>query len=180
MEQKVLDIIKEEYKQEILKIEKYNELKQRMNYLERFSVVKEYKQIEEELEELNNNKKSSTDILYNIYINKIGMINETLEIYVYMGTYSSGERFNIRGTVDQPVSKNDANADYNLYVDIEKGLKSVKIPISQCETFEKHHIILEANNFYEYNQLQKQFIEDLVINGMEEAIEKIKKKTNKN
>ena len=114
--------------------------------------------------------------------------NNTNKIYVYMGTYT-GKYCNdiIHSNSCIAVNRNDEDADYSLYVDLEKKLSDIQqINIKDREKFEENNNIIYPKGviFFskfkkEFFKLKEEFIKDMIENGQEKAVSKVLKRTKK-
>lgn len=115
-------------------------------------------------------------------VNKVisySRISNTNNIYVYMGTYQRGSYSDIEhGPTDKRVARDNENADYRVYADIEKNSSDayVEVPIEKCDDFEKENTILFSHQFISsdyYYSVKKMFFEEALKNGQEKAIQKV-------
>ena len=178
MENEVYKKIVDEYINNKGKQEKYKKLLEKKELLEQDENVKEYLSIIKTINKYNKSSfiKDNEQLILNSFNNYSYQIKDTNNIYVYIGTYCYAVAINFKGTIDKSVDRDDPNADYRLYINLEKFMDSKKIPIDESEKFEKTHRIVYAKNRQEYIALQKQFIIDSVNYDQETAIQKILKK----
>lgn len=183
MKQELLDSIKEEYSMRKERRKKLQEKQKRKAKLEENRWVKEYLELEEELNYRDNLKlanQTDSEILVNSFRKYMNMVDETNDIYVYIGTYENANYIDIEhGPTDERVDRNSPKADYRLYRNLENDCDCLNVPIKKCDEFEREHkvIILKTSlpgtQFYE---IQKEFIELAVKKGQEEACKQILKK----
>ena len=114
--------------------------------------------------------------MYDVFKKNLSKSKNTNELYVYVGTYCYAKGINIKGTIDKRVDRDSEEADYHLYINLEKEVDTKQIPISETVEFERTHKIIYANNRQEYRLLQQEFAEGLIQYGQEETIKKMTKK----
>ena len=177
---------------------KYNELREkRLEVLKIGEAIEEYKQhpaVKKYLEliklyEENTtgimyefDKKTDEDLLYSAITSV--RINETNNIYVYMGTYIKNHEYDIEhGSRDYRVNKNDPKADYMIYRNLElmsyQDDYEISIPIKECKRFEDEHTVIYPNrtwlNDQYYLKLRDEFFATAIREGQDKALEKIKR-----
>jgi len=181
MEEQILQKIKKEYldiKEEQKNLKK---LYDRLLELENNELVKEYLFITEKLQESDLDKKlaaNQNDIISKIYYKHLYNIKQTNGIYIYLGTYKNNHEIDIvHGSLDERVNKNNKQANYILYQDIEKT-EPIQIPIQEAKKFESENIIIFPDIYLSesyYYEVQRNFFNNCVIYGQEEALKKVKK-----
>jgi hypothetical protein len=125
-------------------------------------------------------KKTDDDLLNSALISV--RINETNNIYVYMGTFKKRYEYDEEYCEDDyQVKKNDLLADYRTYRNLEfmsyQDDYEVKVPIEYCEEFEEEHIIIYPQGTCGYDQyylkLRNEFFDTAILESQEKALEKI-------
>lgn len=182
---------------------KYNELKDKRTEVlkmgeaieeyEQHPVVKKYLQLIKLYEENTTgrmyefDKKTDSDLLYSSLCSV--RINETNNIYVYMGTFEKSYECDIEhGANDYRVNKDDPNADYRIYRNLElmsyQDEYEVEVEIHDCEKFEQEHIVIypQGTCLYDqyYNQLRNEFFETAISESQETAVERVLAKRKNN
>lgn len=121
-------------------------------------------------------KKTDEDLLHSAITSVI--INDTNNIYVYMGSYIKSN-----GSSDCRVKKDDPQADYRLYRNLElmayqEGYE-ISVPINECKNFEEKYMVIFPYKTYSndqyYLKLRRIFFDTAVLEGQEKAFEKIKR-----
>ena len=150
MKEEILERIKMDYHEMKSKKEKYQKIRKRIQELEQNELVKEYLQLLSQTESYDYERivDLSKEKMYDrAFRNHLTSIKETNGIYVYLGSFIYSIECDIEhGANDYRVKRNDPNANYWLYQDIER-YDSIEIPIKKYEDFEKNHqvIILKIN-----------------------------------
>ena len=125
-------------------------------------------------------KKTDEDLLYSALCSV--RINETNNIYVYMGTFKKNHECDIEhGANDYRVNKNDPDADYRIYRNLEfmayQDGYEIEIPIKECESFEQNHIVIYPQGTclcdQYYLKLRDEFFDTAILDSQEKALEKI-------
>ena len=87
------------------------------------------------------------------------------------------------GSSDISVKRNDSNADYSAYVDIEKDLiNCVNVKIKDREQFEKTHNIIYPKKLFqldferEFFNLKTEFFKAAIEKGQKSAVTRVLKK----
>lgn len=178
MNNDVYQQIVEEYQKNRKKQEDYNQLVAMKEALEKEEIVQKYVELTELIKKSDKRivAKSDDELIDDAYNKNSYLIKKTNKIFVYVGSYSYAVAINIRGTIDKSVDRDDPNADYRLYIDLEKKLETKRIPIAEADEFERTNKIIFANNRQEYCEIHDQFVRESVRYGQEEAIQKILKK----
>ena len=181
---------------------KYNELKdKRTEILKIGEAIEEYEQhpaVKKYLELLEIYEKNTTgrmqgfdkktdgNLLYSTLCSI--RIDETNNIYVYMGTFErSNECDIVHGPNDYRVNKDDPKADYRIYRNLElasyQNDYEIEVPIKKCEVFEKEHTVIypQGTCLYDryYNQLKDEFFETAISESQEKAVERVLAKRKK-
>lgn len=174
MREEILRKLKDRLKQEKIKNENHNLKVEKIKELENDPKVREYLNLTESkhssLKPIELTDERIVSSFYRSYLSEIKE-NETNGIYVYVGTYSYSKEANIVHDSDERVNYSDPNANYRIYFDIEQ-LCSQNIPISECEQFEKNHIVINPKTYLkeqEYYKIQKQFFIKAVMTNQEAA-----------
>lgn len=187
MKEEILIRIREDLKREKEKNREYNEKIRRIKELKKDDKVKEYIQLLEDVyDDLKPIKTTDKEIISRLfdsrYLNKIKE-NETNEIYVYLGTFKCGDNDIIHYSHDTQVERNDANADYREYWNIEQKYSKF-IPISKSNYFESTHTIINLNNVFhtkrfnenKYYEIRNEFINTAVKTSQNNAVKRLLKK----
>ena len=187
MKEEILIKLREDLKKEKERNREYNEIIKRIKELKRNEYVKEYlKLIEEVYDNLKQIKITDKEIIRSIfesrYLNKI-KDNETNGIYVYLGTFKCGDNDIIHYFPDTQVERNDVNADYREYWNLEQKYSKL-IPISKSDNFENTHTIINLNNEFhtkrynenKYYEIREEFIDIAVKTNQKNAVKRILKK----
>lgn len=186
MKQEILEKIKNEYLVKCEEIDNIKNIKSRIKELEKDKHVIEYLNLTSKLEDSNTKTISKNQILSSIFTSYVRReIDETNEILVYLGTYMSSCETDIEhGASDIRVNKNDVNAEFSLYADLEKDLMdSITVPIKDRDDFEKKHQIIYPKgirNERRFYELQQEFIVTAINEGQERAVNKILQNITKN
>ena len=182
MTEELLKQIREESKNEITNLEKFNT----------------YSRLRSELEKIENRKrdlgllydlymgigpaeKTEDDVIMDTYHKYLDHIEEkdTNGIYVHVGTYMaldlSNEEFEKGYPYEIEVNIDDPRATHRYYWDLE-GVWSKEIGIEDCTEFERTHTVIYVDNFYE---VQRDFIITAVKYNQREAVNKVLKKYKK-
>jgi len=186
MEQEVMYKIKIRYEAGLRRRKKYSDLFKELEELEKDEKIKKYLDLKKRLERFDYKKiinETDEEILSRTFLSYQYEINETNEIYLYLGTFMLEGFCDIEhGPRDIRLKRDDPKAEFRQYRNIEDGY-SEEIPIHKCEEFEKTHTIifpeieeLAEKYFYE---IQKEFIKIAVTEGQEEAYKKILTKNKK-
>ena len=121
-------------------------------------------------------------IIESIFYKYQNQIKETNNIYIYLGTFKLSDEYDIvHGPSDERVNYDDSKAQYRIYINLENGMEK-EIKIDKCEQFERENKIIFPNtsiNRGYYYELQKEFINDIIIDGQDRAVERILKKVKK-
>ena len=167
MNKEVLKKIKESYERLEETQKEIKKVWNRINILEENPIVKEYLSLKESVKILNPEKLtlSKSEILEICSRNYLTSNKETNDIYICLGT--------VRLTVKKQAKF------YKRYINLEAYDDNRIIPIEESKEFEKNHQIIEAVNFNEYVELQKDFILNSIEEGQEVACKKLLLKKNK-
>ena len=131
-------------------------------------------------------KKTDDDLLYSSLCSV--RINETNNIYVYMGTFQKNYECDIEhGSTDYRVNKYDPDVDYRIYRNLElmsyQDAYEIEVQIEDCEKFEQEHIVIYPQNTslcdQYYLKLKDEFFETSVYESQEKALEKVLNLKNK-
>ncbi len=183
-----------------MKIEELNELKEKVNQLQKardkvLEIQAEIKKLEETeeikrylslldlLEEKTTGKNTGIEKYTNKMIINIAIRDTKItpddEIYVYLGTYKySNEVDIIHGANDIPVSRKNHDANYVLYKNLEaKNYETVQVPYEKADEFESTHKIIILKNVasrqrYFYD-LQSEYFETMIFESPLKAKEKV-------
>ena len=131
-------------------------------------------------------KKTDDDLLYSSLCSV--RINETNNIYVYMGTFQKNYECDIEhGSTDYRVNKHDPDANYRIYRNLElmsyQDAYEIEVQIEDCEKFEQGHIVIYPKKTSLYNQFflktRDEFFKTSVYESQEKALEKVLNLKNK-
>lgn len=178
MDKEVYEQIVEDYNEAKKMQQSYKKLLEKKELLEQDEKVKEYIEILQLMKDYNKSTldKSNRELITDLFNKNVNKSKSTNDIYVYIGTYEYATGINIKGTIDKAVDRDDPNADYRLYINLEKFLDTKQIAISEADEFEKTNTVIYAENRNEYRELQYEFIKYSIELGQEKAIQKIIKK----
>lgn len=159
----------------------------RLKELEQHPLVQEYLTLQREMEENSLKKITSEnclDFASKAYAMNSRHIKETNSIFVYLGTYkNSSSRDVLRGPESTRVKRNDPEAGYRVYVDLEKQIvDALEISIQNCNLFEQTHRIIFPKSYNivrEFYDLQNAFILDAIELSQGEAIKRVLAKSKK-
>ena len=181
MKNEELRELKEKVKQ--LKDERDKVLKiwEEIKKLENNEYVKKYLELLDVFKEKTSGKNTGIDKYTDKKIIDIALSNTKItpddEIYVYLGTYRYSDEIDIvHGSCDIPVSRNDRNANYVLYQNLEsKYHESVQIPYAKADEFEISHKIIVPQNVVSrpryFYDLQSEYFETMILESPEKAKE---------
>ncbi len=187
MKEEILQKIKKEYQSRCDLQKDIKNMESRLEKLEQVPEVREYLSLLDKLEEVDNdrvlkwkNDKMISDA-YSLYRKEI---DETNGIFVCLGTFRiSNEADIVHGRSDIRLSYDDSTAEFRSYVDLEKSmLDSFSLPISLCSDFESQHTVIFPSVFSSeryFYQLQKEFLNDAISSGQEQAVHNVLVKTGK-
>ena len=154
-------------------------LMERKKMLENSPIVRDYIQLNSQIEMLLNESHNMNNIFFTTlcdYEDK-GLMSETNGIYVYTGTY-----YNEAG-IFRRVYKDSPFAEFDKYVDIE-SMREIEIPIEDRSAFLENHKIVPVDEIelskYSLLELRKLFIENALYDGQEVACKKILCRNKKN
>lgn len=131
-------------------------------------------------------KKTDDDLLYSSLCSV--RINETNNIYVYMGIFQKNYECDIEhGSTDYRVNEDDPNADYRIYRNLElmayQDDYEIEVRIDDCERFEQEHIVIYPQKTslcdQYYLKIRDEFFETSVYESQENALEKVLNLKNK-
>ena len=189
MDNVLLDEFRNEYKNIIEKRKEYEKKRKRLGFLLNNRFVKEYIALNEELSDDSVisfiKREDDTQIRY-LFGEFCRKSKTTNGIYVYLGTYKySYDCDIIHGEPDEQVSRDDENADYSLYRNIEFD-GTLMINLKNREEFESSHIIIYPDRNYLYygrkvnfDKIQIEFARDCIDYGQEEAVKRVLTKSRK-
>ena len=182
MKEEILERIKMDYEKMKSEKEQYQKVRKRIQELEENELIKEYLGLLSQTESYDYERIAglSKEKMYDrAFRNHLTSIKETNGIYVYLGTFIYSIECDIEhGANDYRVNRNNPNADYRLYQDIE-SYDSIEIPIKKCEDFEKTHQVIFAKTYpknLKYYEIQNYFIKTSIEEGQEVACKKLLKK----
>jgi len=152
----------------------------RKRELENDSKVQEYLKLNKMIENARCEQKveqSNYEIIESIFNNYKYSIKETNNIYVYLGTFVVSDEYDIMHSwSDDRVNYNDPKAQYRIYINLE-NCKEENVKIRDCEKFKEENNVIFPNTYINqtsyYYELQKEFINDVVIDGQERACERV-------
>lgn len=185
MKSEELKKLKERVKQLQAKKSEVLEIKKEIFGLEETPEVKKYLELLDILKDKTTGRNTGIDKFTDeklVYI-ALGEINITPseEIYVYIGSYKNNDEIDIiHGSNDFPVSRNNHEADYVIYRNLEARYNGeVVVPYNESNYFESTHKIIVSQNVLSRNEyfykLQSEYFETMVLESAEIAKEKINK-----
>lgn len=187
MKPEMLEKIKRDYLKLKEEYQTKNSKMTRLKELEQHPLIQEYLTLQQDLEK--NTLQEATeehclDFVSEAYAINSHQIEETNSIFVYLGTYKNNKSRDIlRGPESTRVKYNDPEAEYRVYVDLEKqSHDALEIPLQNCALFEQTHRIIfpkSYNTVREFFDLQNAFLLDAIKLGQEEAIERVLAKSKK-
>lgn len=156
-----------------------NVLKNRKKILENSPLVKEYIELNKQIDDVTNKIFTAddifTDTLYNF--NNIGLTDETNNIYLYAGSFINEYGY------ERQVERDDSIAEFDKYINIE-SFENIDIPVEDRENFENSYrvLILDSNVPVKYlkYEIRDQFINDALLEGQEAACHKVLSRNKKN
>ena len=154
-------------------------LMKRKEILENSPIVRDYIQLNSQIELLINESFDKDDIYLTTLMDfeDKGLMSETNEIYVYNGTFYTEDHIVKRVGRDNPVG------EFDKYIDLE-SMDELEIPVEDRLAFEASHKVvplgnMEPTKFLLY-KLRNQFIEDALYEGQEVACNKVLSRNKKN
>ena len=122
MNNEVYQKIVDEYKTKKEEKENYNDLLKVKEEMETNVIVKEYLELLEIIKNYDKSyiNKSDDEMILDAYNKCSHRLDDDNEIFVYIGTYKYAVNVNFKGTIDKSVDRNDPEADYRLYINLEK------------------------------------------------------------
>ena len=157
MTDEMFNNMQQEYNKEVEKLRNNEEIKKEIEELLLDCKVKRYALLVSMLED--NNIKSEDEIVSRMML-KYSPKNsqETNQIYYYFGTYKEINKGSEREYIY--VSKDDKEAMYSEYANIETPYDFIKLPIKSCKKFEENKTIIDTGNTNyntdEYYKIQKE------------------------
>ena len=156
-----------------------NILMKRKEILEKSTIVKDYIQLNSQIESLISESCNKNDVFFDTLYDfeGKGLMSETNEIYVYNGTFFTENSMVRRVHKDNPIG------EFDKYINIE-SMDEIEVPVEDRLVFEKRHKIvpldgLEPTKCFLY-KLRNQFIKDSLFEGQEVACKKILSRNKKN
>lgn len=176
-------LARQKYNDLKLKQQEYKQMRQRILELEQNPIVQEYLNLVELVKEQSKNKRfEDHEMISNAFEELALNTNDSNNILVYMGAYKSNV------LVPKLVEiKNDYNADYILYRDLET-CRFFKVDIHNKKMFEKENnvIFLDDTNFSShldyfdgFGKLTSMFFKELLVKPQEEVVKQLVKKKSK-
>lgn len=186
MNKEIIELIKKEYQKRIDDKKRLENMMIRKQELEQDLKVQEYLKLNQLIKESGCEQKiqeKDDKIIESIFYKYQNQIKETNNIYIYLGTFKLSDEYDIvHGPSDERVNYDDSKAQYRIYINLENGMEK-EIKIDKCEQFERENKIIFPNtsisNRRFYYELQKEFINDIIIDGQDRAVERILKKVKK-
>ena len=154
--------------------------------LEQNPIVKRYIEVLKISEENNKrgNRKNKKTILDEEWAKNIDKVQETNNIFMYLGQFYGSLNDPIFGGKDLTYPTIFNNLGYNRYINIENPKNIRKVALEDCKEFEKEHTVIHPNSLlqcpHEYYEISKDFFFTAVTESEEAAIQKVLKKYNKN
>ncbi len=185
MKEEVLNLIKEDYRKYLERINNILMITEQISSLEGFDTLKEYLRlkIEKDLpENIELTDKSNFQILDLILKKYQPLITETNEIYVYLGSTTTKNKHNNQlKTSSMNIKRNEPQEEFRIYKNIENG-QCLQIPITQCYEFENTHYVIIPNTkdseqyFY---KIQRKFISLAITDSQKSACQKVLRRNKK-
>ena len=183
MQEDLLKEFRKEYdkglKQQLISDDDLKVLIKRRSLLENSTIVKDYIQLNSQIETILNNSYNKDEVFNNTLssFEDKGLMSDTNEIYVYNGTYYTRDGITIRVHKDNPCG------EFDKYINLE-SLYEIEISIHDRSVFEESHKIvpldgLEPTKGFIYD-LRSQFIEYALCDGQEVACKKVLSRKKKN
>jgi len=161
--------------------EKIKKIETRIRCLEQNPVVGGYLSLLDKLEEVDSDRIlqwKNVDMVMSAYYLYQNEIDKTNGIMVCLGTFKMSNELDIvHGPSSITVSYDSEDAEFRNYVDLEKSITEFfSVPISLYEEFEKKHTVIfppvYSPESYFYH-LQKEFLNDAVSFGQEQAVQNV-------
>ena len=180
--------LRENYNELINERNKILALKSKIEKLEKDPIVKEYLDTVLEYEDIKAKHVYPVEEKEDSYFVRRAVdktsITPRKDYYVYMGTYKRTSEIDIiHAANDIRVNRNDKNADYVVYYNLEARVHSfegtVEVPYSKADEFESTHKIIVPKNVVSSNSyfydLQEEYYETAILESEAKAIEKVNK-----
>lgn len=180
--------LRDNYNELINERDKILALRSKIEKLENDPIVKEYLDTVSEYEDIKAKHVYPVEEKEDSYFVRRAVdktnITPRKDYYVYMGTYKhTGEIDIIHAANDIRVNRNDKNADYVVYYNLEASVHSlegtVEVPYSKADEFESTHKIIVPKNVVSSNSyfydLQEEYYETAILESEAKAIEKVNK-----
>lgn len=168
---------------------KFLKVSRELELLEENPIVKEYLKLFAFFDDMSGydfDEKTDDDLL--VMALHYVSINETNNIYVCVGTFQNNYEYDIEhGSTDYRVNKDDPDADYRIYRNLEQETDEIKEIIDNCEKFEQGHIVIyprcpQTNTHLcerYYQKLRTEFLRTSVYESQEKALQKVLNMRNK-
>lgn len=186
MQNEVVDKMKEEFEKRKKSKERCQKMVVRVNELREEPLVKEYLKLISLLDNIDSEvvlNWDDDDMVNKAFCMYKRDIIETNGIYVCMGTFQGSIETDIEhGASDYRLSKNDSNAEYRIYRNLETE-DDIRKKIEDCKKFEEENTVIYPKTLFAekaFYELQSEFISDVVRGNQEVAVAKIFQKTNIN
>lgn len=180
--------LRDNYNELISEKNKILALKSKIEKLENDPIVKEYLDTVSEYEDIKAKHVYPVEEKEDSYFVRRAVdktsITPRKDYYVYMGTYKHTSEIDIiHAANDIRVNRNDKNADYVVYYNLEASVHSlegtVEVPYSKADEFESTHKIIVPKNVVSSNSyfydLQEEYYETAILESEAKAIEKVNK-----
>lgn len=180
--------LRENYNELINERNKILALKSKIEKLENDPIVKEYLDTVSEYENIKAKHVYPVEEKEDSYFVRRAVDKTSItpreDYYVYMGTYKRNSEIDIiHATNDIRVNRNDKDADYVVYYNLEARVHSfegtVEVPYSKADEFESTHKIIVPKNVVSSNSyfydLQEEYYETAILESEAKAIEKVNK-----
>lgn len=180
--------LRENYNELINERNKILALKSKIEKLENDPIVKEYLDTVLEYEDIKAKHVYPVEEKEDSYFVRRAVdktsITPRKDYYVYMETYKHTSEIDIiHAANDIRVNRNDKNADYVVYYNLEASVHSlegtVEVPYSKADEFESTHKIIVPKNVVSSNSyfydLQEEYYETAILESEAKAIEKVNK-----
>lgn len=183
MKEELLKEFRKEYKRRLTEKERDDKclsiLIERRNILERNPIVKNYmelnEQINKQLEKVVTPDDIYLDTLYDF--ENMGLMSKTNSILLYMGSFINENGF------EAMVGRYNQAAEFDRYADIE-SLEYIDVPVEDRIDFERDNKVLvldtdEPSKYLIY-EIRDQFINSCLTDGQEAACKKVLSRNKKN
>ena len=181
MKEELLEVIRDDYFEKINQNDKRKRnleiLKTRKSFLENSPIIKQYMDLEKQIDVHEQNIRSDELILEKLLNFYAGSINDkdSNDIFIYLGSFVYDMHNN-----EIQLNRNDdtITPDYNLYANIESADYRA-IDYADYEKFEREHnviIVSDFPNIRTFYDIRSEFFKDAFSEGQEKAVSKVLKR----